>query len=403
MPDSNNGSIQITLPDGSRKAFQAGTTLAQIAEAIGPGLARAALAGKVDGQAVDLNCAVERDASVELLTFSSDEGREVYWHSTAHIMAQAVQNLYPDTKVTIGPPIESGFYYDFDREKPFTPEELEAIESRMKEIVGEDQAFERVEVTREEALELFADLKEPYKVEILNEIEPGETISVYRNASGWCDLCRGPHVPGTSKVKVFKLLSSSGAYWRGDESNKMLQRIYGVSFPDKKALKAHLDILEEAKRRDHRTLGRQLDLFSIDDSVGPGLVLWHPKGARIRTEIENFWRQAHFEGDYDLVASPHRQIQAVGNERAPRLLSGGHVLSDGHRRAGVLRQAHELPVPQHDLQEQAPQLPGAPFPLGRDGHGLQIRACRRPARPAAGPWLHAGRRPHLLSAGPGRR
>ena len=305
MPDSVDSGIQVSLPDGSSKPFPAGTTVLQVAESIGPGLARAALAGKVDGQAVDLNRTLDADASVELLTFSSDEGKEVYWHSTAHIMAQAVQDLYPGTKVTIGPPIDTGFYYDFDREKPFTPEELESIETRMRAIIKENQAFERLEVTREEAMQIFSDLEESYKVEILEEIEPGETISIYKNEGKWCDLCRGPHVPGTSKIKAVKLLSSSGAYWRGDEGNKMLQRIYGVSFPDKKELKTHLERVEEAKRRDHRVLGQQLDLFSINDSVGPGLVLWHPKGARIRSEIEDFWRKAHFEGDYELVGSPH--------------------------------------------------------------------------------------------------
>jgi threonyl-tRNA synthetase len=305
MSDSADSGIQVSLPDGSSKPFPAGTTVLQVAESIGPGLARAALAGKVDGQAVDLNYTLDADASVELLTFSSDEGKEVYWHSTAHIMAQAVQDLYPGTKVTIGPPIDTGFYYDFDREKPFTPEELESIETRMRAVIKENQAFERLEVTREEAMQIFSDLEEPYKVEILEEIEPGETISIYKNEGNWCDLCRGPHVPGTSRIKAVKLLSSSGAYWRGDEGNKMLQRIYGVSFPDKKELKAHLEKIEEAKRRDHRVLGQQLDLFSINDSVGPGLVLWHPKGARIRSEIEDFWRKAHFEGDYELVGSPH--------------------------------------------------------------------------------------------------
>ncbi len=297
--------ITVTLPDGSQKDFPAGTPILQVAESIGSGLARAALAGKVNGQAVDLSYPLGEDAEVELLTFGSDDGKEVYWHSTAHIMAQAVQDLFSDTKVTIGPPIENGFYYDFDRDEPFTPEELEKIEVRMQEIIREDQSFERVKASRDEAVQIFSDLKEPYKLEILEDIGPDETISIYRNADKWCDLCRGPHVPGTGRIKAIKLLSSSGAYWRGNESNKMLQRIYGISFPDKKDLKAYLERLEEAKRRDHRVLGQQLDLFSINDSVGPGLVLWHPKGARVRNEIEDFWRTAHYAGGYDLVASPH--------------------------------------------------------------------------------------------------
>ena len=298
-------SITIEFPDGSQKIFPSGTTVRQVAESIGAGLARAALAGKVNGQPVDLGHPIQEDASLEILTFSSDGGKEIYWHSTAHIMAQAVQDLFPDAKVTIGPPVENGFYYDFDVPQPFTPEELERIEARMVEIIGEDQPFVRAEFSPEEAAEVFREMEEPYKLEILEEIGPDEKVSIYRNGDGWCDLCRGPHVSSTGRIKAFKLLSSSGAYWRGDESNKMLQRIYGISFPDKKELKAHLDRLEEARRRDHRVLGQQLDLFSINDSVGPGLVLWHPKGARLRQEVENFWREAHYEGGYDLVASPH--------------------------------------------------------------------------------------------------
>jgi threonyl-tRNA synthetase len=305
MCSDRNGQITVTFPDGSKKPFAVGTTVRKVAEAVGSGLARAALAGKVDGESVDLNHQLEKDAKVEILTFSSDDGKEVYWHSTAHVMAQAVQDLYPDAKVTIGPPIENGFYYDFDVPQPFTPEELDKIEDRMRQIFKEDQPFERLEMSRDEAVEVFKDLGEDYKLEILEEIGPDESITVYRNGDKWCDLCRGPHVPSTGRIKAFKLLNSSGAYWRGDESNVMLQRIYGISFPDKKELQAYLDRLEEAKRRDHRTLGQQLDLFSIHDTVGPGLVLWHPKGSRIRAEIESFWRQAHFEAGYDLVGSPH--------------------------------------------------------------------------------------------------
>lgn len=305
MSDSQNGAITVTLPDGSRKEFEPGVTVLQVAESIGAGLAKASLAGKVGGNPVDLSHVLHEDAEVELLTFSSDDGKQVYWHSTAHIMAQAVQDLYPETKVTIGPPIDQGFYYDFDRDQPFTPEELEKIEERMQDIIGEDQPFERVEASRDEALKIFSDLSESYKLEILDEIDADETISIYRNADKWCDLCRGPHVPGTGKIKSVKLLNSSGAYWRGDEKNKMLQRIYGISFPDKKELKLHLERLEEAKKRDHRVIGTQLDIYSINEMVGPGLVLWHPKGARIRNEIEDFWRESHYQGKYELVGSPH--------------------------------------------------------------------------------------------------
>ena len=302
MPE--NHFITITLPDGSTKEIERGTTVLQVAESIGAGLARAALAGRVDGQAVDLSYPVASDAAVEILTFSDNDGKEVYWHSTAHVMAQAVQDLFPDAKVTIGPPIENGFYYDFDIDRPFTPDELKKIETRMLEIVKEDQPFSREEVSRDEASSRFRDLGESYKLELLDGIASDETVSIYKNTR-WFDLCRGPHLPSTGRIKAIKLLNASGAYWRGDENNKMLQRIYGISFPGKKELQAYLDKLEEAKRRDHRTLGVQLDLYSINDNVGPGLVLWHPKGMRIRHEIESFWHSAHFDGGYELVGSPH--------------------------------------------------------------------------------------------------
>ena len=297
--------ITVTLPDGTQKPYSSGTTVLEVAESIGAGLARAALAGKVDGRTVDLSHRIDADTDLAILTFRDEAGKEVYWHSTAHVMAQAVQDLFPDVKVTIGPPIEGGFYYDFDIDRPFTPEDLEKIQTRMAEIAKENQPFEREEIPRDEAYRLFEEMGESYKLEILEDLESDETISIYRNADKFIDLCRGPHVPGTGKIKAVKLLSSSGAYWRGDERNKMLQRIYGISFPDKKDLKAHLDLLEEAKRRDHRVLGAQLDLYSVSDQVGPGLILWHPKGMRIRHQIEDFWRKAHFDGGYELVGTPH--------------------------------------------------------------------------------------------------
>lgn len=301
---AENHSITITLPDGSTKKIGRGATVLQVAESIGSGLARAALAGRVDGRTVDLSYPVASDAEVEILTFADDGGKEVYWHSTAHVMAQAVQDLFPTAKVTIGPPIENGFYYDFDVDQPFTPDELEKIEARMLDIAREDQPFSREEISRDEASARFRDLGESYKLELLDAIAPDETVSIYKNTR-WFDLCRGPHLPSTGRIKAIKLLNASGAYWRGDENNKMLQRIYGISFPGKKELQAYLDKLEEAKRRDHRTLGVQLDLYSINDNVGPGLVLWHPKGMRILHEIESFWYSAHFDGGYELVGSPH--------------------------------------------------------------------------------------------------
>lgn len=257
-----------------------------------------------NGKPKDLSDKVTEDGEIDFIDFASDEGKEIYWHSSAHIMAQAVQELYPETKVTIGPAIDNGFYYDFDRETPFTPEDLEKIEEKIKEILKRDYKFQRDVVTREEAIEMFKKMNENYKVEIISELPEGETISVYKQGD-FVDLCRGPHVPSTSAVKEVKLLSVAGAYWRGDSDNKMLQRIYGISFPTRKELKKYLNFLEEAKRRDHRNIGKQLDLFSIQEKVGPGLVVWHPKGAMMRSIVEDFWKKEHIKADYQLIQTPH--------------------------------------------------------------------------------------------------
>ena len=229
---------------------------------------------------------------------------ETLRHSCAHVMAKAVQKLFPGTKVTIGPPIDSGFYYDFDAERPFSDEDLENIEAEMQRIVADDEPFVRRELPRADAREMFEKMGETYKVEIIDHL-PEDAVVSYYTTGEWLDLCRGPHVESTGQIKAFKLLSVAGAYWRGDERNKMLQRIYGTVFPDKKQLRAHLARLQEAKKRDHRKVGKDLDLFSIDETIGSGLVLWHPKGARIRTIMEDFWRQEHYGNGYELVASPH--------------------------------------------------------------------------------------------------
>jgi threonyl-tRNA synthetase len=229
---------------------------------------------------------------------------ETLRHSTAHVMADAVKRLFPEAKVTIGPSIETGFYYDFDMPRPFTEEDLGRIEAEMQKIIDADYKFERVEVTREEAEQIFGRMGETYKLEILGKIEPGKKITIYRSGE-FVDLCRGPHVESTGKIAAFKLLSVAGAYWRGDERNPMLQRIYGTAFGNKKELAEHLHRLEEAKRRDHRKVGKELDLFSIDETIGGGLVLWHPKGARVRYVAEQFWREEHYAQGYDLVSSPH--------------------------------------------------------------------------------------------------
>ena len=297
--------IRLKFPDESVREFPRGVTAAEVAASVGPGLARAALAASLDGQVVDLNLPLESDGQFEVLTFDSRRGKEVFWHSTAHIMAQAVQELFPGTKLAIGPPIEEGFYYDFDTPEPFVEEDLARIERRMQEIIDADIAFIRRECSHLEARSLFADKAEPYKLEILEQLNnPEEKISLYADGD-FVDLCRGPHVPSTGRIKAFKLLSVAGAYWKNAEGNPQLQRIYGVSYPDRKLLDDYLKRREEAARRDHRKLGRELDLFSLQDEGGAGLVFWHPKGALVRHIIETFWRAEHLKNGYELVYSPH--------------------------------------------------------------------------------------------------
>ena len=294
--------IKVELPDGAIRDIQEGATVYDLAASIGAGLARAALAGKLDGKLVDLDTPLYDDAKVEIITEKSPEALEIIRHSTSHLMAQAVQALFPKAKVTIGPAIENGFYYDFDVDVPFSPEDLEKIEAKMTELAKADLKIERQVLSKEDALKLFRDMGEHYKVELIEALD-AETVSLYRQGN-FADLCRGPHLPATSSCKAFKLTSIAGAYWRGDEKNKMLQRIYGTAFADKKELEAYLERIEEAKRRDHRKLGRELDLFSFSDEVGAGLVIWHPKGAMLRTILEDFERKEHFRRGYDIVVGP---------------------------------------------------------------------------------------------------
>jgi len=295
--------IQLNLPDGSQRSMPAGITGQAIAEKIGSRLAKDALAIKLDGQLQDLNLPVVRDSKVEIITFGSREGSDVYWHSTSHLMAHAVKQLFPQAKLAIGPAIEDGFYYDFDLERPLTPEDLEKIEKKMMELARTATPIVRKDISKADALTFFNNRGESYKAELISEL-PDEAISIYEQGD-FADLCRGPHVPSTAKIKAFKLLSIAGAYWRGNEKNKMLQRIYGISFPAKEKLDEYLARLEEIKRRDHRKLGKDLDLFSISEESGGGLVLWHPKGALIRKTIEDFWRDEHQKNGYDFVFSPH--------------------------------------------------------------------------------------------------
>ncbi|WP_024327918.1 threonine--tRNA ligase [Thioalkalivibrio sp. AKL19] len=294
----------VTLPDGSRREFDHPVTVLDVAKDIGPGLAKATLAGKVNGQLVDARHEIDDDAELAIVTDRDPEGVEIIRHSTAHLMAQAVKQLFPEAQVTIGPTIENGFYYDFAYDRGFTPEDLEKIEKRMKELAKQDLPVERSLMDRDEAVKYFRDMGEEYKAEIIASIPQGENISLYKQGD-FVDLCRGPHIPSTGKLKAFKLTKVAGAYWRGDSNNEMLTRIYGTAWPNKDQLKEHLERLKEAERRDHRKIGQELDLFSIQDEAGGGLVFWHPKGARIRREIEKYWYDMHEKAGYDFVVSPH--------------------------------------------------------------------------------------------------
>ena len=296
--------IQITLPDNSVKKVPKGSTAQDIADLIGPGLARAVVVAKVNGDLKDLNAPINDDSELQLFTGESPEGHDTLLHSTAHLMAQAVKELYPNAKVTIGPTIENGFYYDFDVDVSFSDEVLVKIEEKMRALAKSGQDIKRNEISAKDAVSLFKDMGEDYKVEIIQQINPDDVITTYKQ-SDFTDLCRGPHVSNTSKIKYFKLLSTSGAYWRGDENNKMLQRIYGTVFSTKDALKTHLHNLEEAKKRDHRKLGKELKLFTFDEEVGPGLPLWLPNGAIMIEELERLAKESERHAGYEQVRTPH--------------------------------------------------------------------------------------------------
>jgi threonyl-tRNA synthetase len=295
---------QVTLPDGSSRQFDQSISVHDVAADIGAGLAKAALAGKVNGQLVDTSFLIEQDSEVAIITAKSDEALELIRHDAAHVMAQAVQELFPGTQVTIGPAIEDGFYYDFAREEPFSPDDLATIEVRMQEIVGRDLPIEREVWGREDAKRTFADIGETFKVEIIEDVIPEkEEVSVYRQGD-WFDVCRGPHLPSTGKLpKAFKLMKLAGAYWRGNSDNEMLQRIYGTAWRDKKELNAHLHRLEEAEKRDHRKLGRKLDLFHFSDEA-PGSVFWHPKGWALFLKLIDYMRKRQEEAGYIEVNTP---------------------------------------------------------------------------------------------------
>ena len=292
----------ITLPDGSQRTFDSPVSIHDIASDIGPGLAKAALAGKVGDQLVDTAYKIDADSEISIVTARDEDGLEIIRHSCAHLLAQAVKQLFPTAQVTIGPTIENGFYYDFAYERAFTPEDLEAIEKRMAELSNADQEVVRSEMSRDEAIAFFREIGEDYKAEIIADIPQGETLSLYQQGD-FIDLCRGPHVPSTGHIKAFKLMKVAGAYWRGNSDNEMLQRIYGTAWPDKKQLKAYIRQLEEAEKRDHRKIGKQLDLFHMQDEA-PGMVFWHPNGWAIYQAMEQYLRHKLRQKGYQEIKTP---------------------------------------------------------------------------------------------------
>ena len=300
----------LTLPDGALKEFDQPVSFADVAKSIGPGLFKSAVAGKIDEKIFDLSYLINNDSNISIITKESEEGLEIIRHSTAHLMAHAVKELYPEAEVTIGPVIENGFYYDFAIENPFTDEDLKKIEKKMHEIAKQDLPISREVWLKKDAVEHFKNISENYKAEIIQDIPDDEDLSIYKQGD-WLDLCRGPHVPSTNLLHAFKLTKVAGAYWRGDSSNEMLQRIYGTAWADKKSLNHYLEQLKQAEKRDHRRIGKDLDLFSIQGEAGGGLVFWHPNGSKIRQVIEDYWRTKHLEAQYELLYTPHIALDTL--------------------------------------------------------------------------------------------
>jgi len=294
--------IKVTFPDGTVKEFEQGITPFEIAKGISKGLAKEALVAEINGTRSELSTPITNDSEVKLFTFKNNEGKDTYWHSTSHLMAHAVKELYPEAKFDVGPSIDNGFYYDIDIDTHLTEDHLSKIEKKMKFIIDRNDSFVRSELNKVDALKFFNG--DEYKTELIDAFDEDTIIGTYGEGT-FTDLCTGPHLTSTKYIKAFKLLSVSGSYWRGDEKRARLQRIYGISFPKQAMLDEHLEFLEEAKKRDHRKLGKELDLFSIHEEAGAGLIYWHPKGARVRNEIEDFWKKDHLKNGYDLLYSPH--------------------------------------------------------------------------------------------------
>ena len=400
--------VAITLPDGSVRSLPAGAPVSDVAAAVSPGLAKAALAGIVDGRLVDLAYPLEQDAAVRIVTDRSPEGLTLLRHSTAHLLAAAVTNLFPAVQCGIGPPTDEGFFYDFVVPRPFVPEDLDAIEQKMRELAAEDLVYERQMWPREEAKAFFATRGEPLKVQLIDEKTEGQReVSCYtiKDKETFIDFCVGPHVPTTGRLKAFKLLSTSNAYWKGDARNAPMQRVYGTAFFSDKDLKAHLTQIEEAKKRDHRKLGRELGLFTFHQWA-PGAAFWLAKGTTLYNTLANYMRDVLFPAGYVEVKTPLIYNKALWERSGPlEALSGEHVphrpwpqWPGGRRRRDDERQADELPRPLPRLRERGAQLPRSPDPLSRADAAAPERSVRRPLGPHARPPIFAGRRALLRDA-----
>ena len=393
--------VTIVLPDGSRRTFEHAVTGTELAASIGPGLAKAAVAMEVDGALWDLSRKLPDGAAVRFVRFQDDEALPLIRHDAAHLMAEAVKELWPETQVTIGPAIEDGFYYDFARDEPFTPDDLEAIEARMREIVARDEPLEREEWERDKAVAFFEGLGERYKAELIAAIPEGEPITIYRQGD-FVDLCRGPHMPSTGRMGAFKLMKVAGAYWRGDSRNPMLQRIYGTAWASQKQLDAYLHRLEEAERRDHRRLGRELGWFHFQEEAA-GSAFWHPKGWMIYRTIESYLRRRLAAAGYHEIRTPQLIDRALWETSGHWEKFGEHMFTLESEHKTLRAQADELPGPRADLQPATAQLSRPAAAPGRVRLLPPQRAVGRAARPDAGARLHPGRRPHLLHPGADHR
>ena len=415
--------IHITMPDGAIREVPLGTTAAEIAQQISPRLAKEALVARVapihgpiaaaasaavgaapdaapeahlnpaangEGFLVDLRAPIDQDVRLSILTPKDPEAIQVLRHSAAHLLAAAVLELFPNVKLGIGPPIDTGFFYDFVRDEPFTPEDLERIEKKMRELAAQDIPNERKMMPKPEALELYRKWDQGFKCELVEEraIEP--MVSFYTTGK-FIDFCRGPHIPSTGRIRAFKLMSVAGAYWKGQEGNPQMQRIYGACFYTQQELDEYLHRLEEAKRRDHRRLGQELDLFSVQEEAGPGLIFWHPKGGLVRKIMEDWLRDELLRRGYDLVFTPHiMRLELWKTSGHAEFLPRKHVRPDRSRKRRLPIKAHELPGPHPDLQIAPAQLSRAAGAARGAGHRLPLRALGRAARPAARARLHAG-------------